>query len=437
MTWVPPGRLVLLRCWYGDCSAPGVPETAGSRSDSPRSVHERRTLTFWAMCGPVLSEQWFDSAPRAGGPALRIFCAPEAGDVRGPGCGAVLSDKNTGDPNQRTAGTRRAKTLALSVCSSLRLPCATARPPKSMVRTVAQVETEAGRLSMASNVTSQSLGPPSACNTHATASDAWPSGRRNPSLGKQPSIQKASEESVSNAIARTSRRMFRAWILAASLAACTTQNPEQTEQIKQAAPAAPDVAARTVKTSPDKVANGKRTYEQLCVSCHGENAEGKVGVAPSLASKTYLAAAGDELLIHTIQQGREGTTMPAWGLKVSRFAAEELVAYLRDLNPVERAHLDESPLKADLARGEQVFSNVCSACHGRTGRGYQEAASGTAIRGRAFLSNVTDGFLRYIIKHGKSGTQMKPFRTESKIAVASLTPEDIDSVISYMRKNSH
>ncbi len=115
---------------------------------------------------------------------------------------------------------------------------------------------------------------------------------------------------------------------------------------------------------------------------------------------------------------------------------QNLIAYIRSLNPAPAATLNESPLKGDAARGAELYNTICAACHGRTGAGYQETANGTGIGRAAFLDSVSNGFLRYIIKHGKSGTQMRPFSKNSKVAVANLTDQQIDDVITHLRSQS-
>jgi cytochrome c oxidase cbb3-type subunit 3 len=192
---------------------------------------------------------------------------------------------------------------------------------------------------------------------------------------------------------------------------------------------------RWVENDPARVAKGKSEFV-ACGACHGAEGEGRQGIGPRLNSKTFLAAASDDFLVRTISQGRAGTTMIPWGASYQADDIQSLVAYIRSLNPVPAATLNEAPLSGDATRGAEIYSTICVACHGRTGAGYQETANGTGIGRTAFLDSVSDGFLRYIIKHGKSGTQMRPFATDSKVAVANLTDQQIDDVIAHLRSNS-
>ena len=194
---------------------------------------------------------------------------------------------------------------------------------------------------------------------------------------------------------------------------------------------APAATMRTVEVTETKIAEGKALFA-TCAACHGEDAGGKVGQGPRLNSQTFLAAASDEFLTNTITHGRAGTTMIAWGTTFQPPQIESLVAYLRSLQPVEAATLNEAPLTSDVEHGKQIFQSICSSCHGRTGAGYQETANGTGIGRTAFLDSVSNGYLRYLIEHGKSQTQMRPF-VGTKLSVAKLSPKEIDDVIGFLR----
>lgn len=193
---------------------------------------------------------------------------------------------------------------------------------------------------------------------------------------------------------------------------------------------------RTIEVTPEKAKAGEAAFTATCVACHGPTAEGRVGMAPNIVSKSFLAAASDQMLIETISKGRTGTTMVPWGPSLGDEKIESIIAYLRTKQPVAPAALDERPNKGDVAAGESIFANICVMCHGRHGAGYQEAVSGTGIGRKVFLDTVTDGFLRYIIKHGKSQTKMRPFDQKSPIAVANLSDEEIEDVIAYLRKQA-
>jgi len=198
------------------------------------------------------------------------------------------------------------------------------------------------------------------------------------------------------------------------------------------APAGGDRQMRTIAVNAEAAARGKIAFA-TCAGCHGLEGEGRVGMAPALASRSFLAAASDRMLVATITHGRAGTTMTPWGPALGQEKIEDIVAWLRTEVPTEPAELDESPLEGHVPTGEKSFREICATCHGRSGAGYQESGSGTGIGRQAFLSTVTNGYLRYVITHGKSQTAMRPFALDAPTAVANLDPQEIEDVIAYLR----
>ena len=192
---------------------------------------------------------------------------------------------------------------------------------------------------------------------------------------------------------------------------------------------------RWVETSARNIELGSATFG-MCIACHGEDAAGRIGIGPRIASKSYLAAASDDFLARTIKKGRGGTTMIPWEGVLNDQQITALIAYLRSREPVEPAKLDESELKGVAENGEQIFRSVCSGCHGRSGAGYQETANGTGIGRKAFLDSASNGFIRYIVSQGKSQTKMRGFAAKNITAVANLSKQEIDDTIAYLRANA-
>lgn len=193
--------------------------------------------------------------------------------------------------------------------------------------------------------------------------------------------------------------------------------------------------ARWVESSPRSVELGKASFG-TCMGCHGEDATGRIGIGPRIASESYLAAASDDFLVQTIKNGRAGTTMIPWSSILSDEQIHALVSYLRSLHPVEPAALDESKLEGLPANGEKIFRSICSGCHGRSGAGYQETANGTGIGRKAFLDSASNGFIRYIINHGKTLTKMRGFSPKGPTAIANLSAQEIEDTIAYLRANA-
>ena len=197
----------------------------------------------------------------------------------------------------------------------------------------------------------------------------------------------------------------------------------------------PPKNTRWAEASTSNVELGKSTFG-MCMSCHGQDATGRIGIGPRIASKSYLAAASDDFLARTIRNGRSGTTMIPWENILKDEQVTAVIAYLRSLDPVEPAVLDESELTGVAANGERIFRAVCSGCHGRSGAGYQETANGTGIGRKAFLDSASNGFIRYIVSYGKSQTKMRGFASKNITAVANLSDQEIDDTIAYLRANA-
>ncbi|MCP4804276.1 MAG: c-type cytochrome [Proteobacteria bacterium] len=183
------------------------------------------------------------------------------------------------------------------------------------------------------------------------------------------------------------------------------------------------------------VEKGKQLFA-MCAGCHGADGEGKVGVAPRLNSPNYLAAAPNEFFSETLKTGRTGTNMAAFGASMPDEDVAAITSYIRSWQTEAGLDLDESPLTGSVADGEKIWIDICKTCHGAGGAGYSEAGSGTGIGRADFLNVSSDGFLRAIMKEGKDGTKMRSFSTDSPIAVADLTDEEIDSIIQYLRANA-
>ena len=91
------------------------------------------------------------------------------------------------------------------------------------------------------------------------------------------------------------------------------------------------------------VEQGRQLYTTHCAECHGVNGEGGKGtgvtfsrkrahdiVPPALNNSAFLAAASDEMIRRTLQQGREGTPMDSFikqGLTEQQI--DDLVSYVR------------------------------------------------------------------------------------------------------------
>lgn len=94
----------------------------------------------------------------------------------------------------------------------------------------------------------------------------------------------------------------------------------------------PVIEAPTIDHSPEAVAAGERLFSILCVQCHGQAGYGSP-LAPALNNQTFLGQTPDAAIQQIIAQGVTGTTMPAWGGRLTEADIAALTAYLRSLEP--------------------------------------------------------------------------------------------------------
>lgn len=72
---------------------------------------------------------------------------------------------------------------------------------------------------------------------------------------------------------------------------------------------------------------GAQVYARECASCHGANGEG--GTGTQLANQVFLIFASDQLIKRTIEDGRDGTPMPAFKDRLSTDEIDGVTAFLR------------------------------------------------------------------------------------------------------------
>lgn len=193
---------------------------------------------------------------------------------------------------------------------------------------------------------------------------------------------------------------------------------------------------REIVVSDAAAQRGQTIYANNCVPCHGPDGEGRLGIGPKLNSTSFLAAAADDYLVRTIARGRPGTTMPGWARSLERSDVDDLIAYMRNWQEVEPVELDNRPATGDAEAGGERFREICAGCHGLNGAGYQETSNGTGIGRASFLADASNGYLRHIIRNGKTDTPMRPFSRPSAVAVANLTDDDVENIITYLRENA-
>ncbi len=92
----------------------------------------------------------------------------------------------------------------------------------------------------------------------------------------------------------------------------------------------------------DPVAQGKATFQQYCVACHGSGGHGDGPMAASLnpkpkdfADKAYNRSLKDDHLVKTITEGGQAVgkspVMPKFGGTLKPDQVKDLIAFIRSL----------------------------------------------------------------------------------------------------------
>lgn len=173
---------------------------------------------------------------------------------------------------------------------------------------------------------------------------------------------------------------------------------------------------------------GAEIYGNMCAVCHGLKGDGYAAdQAPAVGHADYLAAASDAYLHHTINDGRAGTTMSAWGVDhggpLRARDVDAVIAFLRTWQRDAPAELDERRVSGNADRGRGIYESECARCHGKRGTG----GPYVGIGGRQLLENATNGFLRRAIHLGRRGTAMPAFD-------GTLDDGKIEDVVALLRE---
>lgn len=194
-----------------------------------------------------------------------------------------------------------------------------------------------------------------------------------------------------------------------------------------------DEIARLSKAAHADPEIGRRIFEADCASCHRQNGEGRIGLAPSIRNRDFLAIASDEFIKSTIILGRPGTTMlPRPDL--SEDEIDHIVAFLRSLpvtNPVKISVDPDKTFAGDATAGTTKYALYCASCHGPNGEGYSAGGSGPGIGLSSFLLLVSDDYIFQTVKQGRTGTPMRSFIGPK--GIANLSENDVHDIIAHLR----
>jgi len=181
-------------------------------------------------------------------------------------------------------------------------------------------------------------------------------------------------------------------------------------------------------------ARGAKLFGLHCVTCHQEGAVGKVGFAPSIRNRDFLALASDDFIRRSITEGRPGTAMVARP-DLAGDPVNAIIAYLRSgpMRKITPVQVDPTlKFEGDHAAGEAKFAVYCAVCHGKFGDGYMASVPGTGIGLPGFLAVASDDYILATLRRGRIGTPMQPFL--GAMGLANLSTQDAHDIIAHLRQ---
>jgi putative heme-binding domain-containing protein len=130
--------------------------------------------------------------------------------------------------------------------------------------------------------------------------------------------------------------------------------------------------------TPADIESGSKLYQASCAGCHGPNGDMVPGV--DLLRNQFRRATSDPEIVHIIQAGIPGTTMPPSSFTETQ--AGSIVAFLRSASPASgRGGAMASVPRGDMTNGRAIFTGKgqCATCHRVNGDGPRLAPELTDI----------------------------------------------------------
>jgi cytochrome c oxidase cbb3-type subunit III len=231
--------------------------------------------------------------------------------------------------------------------------------------------------------------------------------------------------------------------------------------LKAAEPQAPNAASSPVSAN---FARGQQIFLENCALCHGETGYGdgdfseklkaKAGTSPAnLTDRQVQERLGRGGVHHVIEKGGasmgKSNMMPAWGKRLTPDQIDDVtnfVMHLPDLPAGISSFTQHEYAKSGPgapAEGERLFAHHCAACHGVLGKGDGTLAAGLKAAHNVQPRNLTDSkylatksdkdlFMTITLGGGHFGKS--PYMP---VWAGYLTPDQIKSLVSYIRVISH
>jgi mono/diheme cytochrome c family protein len=203
------------------------------------------------------------------------------------------------------------------------------------------------------------------------------------------------------------------------------------------------------RATPPPAMTPAESFKTLCARCHGDKGDGQginaiyLDPAPrDLTKAEFMTSKPQARFLASITLGVPGTSMPAWDKTLSGDQAKGLLdyvfqSYVKEPSRQMKARKvpETNPVSmsaASAARGEAIFLQRCTGCHGRKadGRGPNSldiSPRPRNLRNSAFIQNTPDRRLFESVMYGVEGTAMPSWMDYG------LSQNEVGDIVNYIR----
>jgi ubiquinol-cytochrome c reductase cytochrome c subunit len=179
--------------------------------------------------------------------------------------------------------------------------------------------------------------------------------------------------------------------------------------------------ATTAEVTASDVEEGQKLFAANCATCHGMDAQGQVGVAPSLVG-VGAAAVSFQVGTGRMPMQASGPQAPAKPVQFTEEQISQLAAWVATLGPGPSIPTAEmvDPALGDAANGMALFRTNCAMCHGSVG-------GGGALTDGKYAPSLFETTPQHIYEAMLTGPQSMPVFNE-----ANISPEGKRDIIAYL-----
>jgi sulfur oxidation c-type cytochrome SoxX len=203
------------------------------------------------------------------------------------------------------------------------------------------------------------------------------------------------------------------------------------------------------RNTPAPYKTGEEIYKNLCARCHGDSGDGKgatylyLDPAPrDLTKVAFMNSKPEARFLDSLRYGVPGTSMPAWDRVLTEEQRRTVLTFVfekfvREARPELKAHKvpEQNPVASNadsVHRGEQIFLQRCTGCHGRKADGKGPNSLDISprprnLRNSFFVNSVPDRRMFDSILYGVQGTAMPSWIDYG------LSKNDVGDLVNFIR----